>query len=92
MSLGDKDVNIGFVAPASDISEMAKTADNVSKKKFVFITKTILSESSSAIEWCHPSSRKRFVTTATIDFIDPFDSDFMSPELGKLCEKFLKFL
>lgn len=70
----------------------AKTNGNSSalKKKLLSIEKTVLSESSSSIVWFHRPAEKRFVTKAGITLIDSSDHDFMSPDLGKLCEKFLK--
>ena len=61
------------------------------EKKFVSFTKTLLNDSSSRIMWCHCLRKKRFVATAEIDLNDSNDfDDFMTPELGKLCEKFFK--
>lgn len=89
MNRVDKDGNIIVSTPPA--GNKADPIDNTSKKKFVFIAKTLLSESSSSIVWCHSIiPRERFVATAEIVLIDSHDFNFLSPELGKLCEMFLK--
>lgn len=74
-----------LVTPSGDVNEKQ------SAPQFVIITKTILSETSSSITWNHsPTTSKKFISQAEIDLISTTsDSDFMSPDLGKLCEKFL---
>lgn len=68
----------------------ADTSREEAIPNIVFITKTIQCESSSSITWIHlPTTSNRFLSEMKIDLIPATsDSDFMSPDLGKLCEKF----
>lgn len=88
-SSDDKGKNIPEILGSSEKTSADSSRDETIPN-FVFITKTIQCESSSSITWIHlPATSNRFVSEMKIDLIPAIsDSDFMSPDLGKLCEKF----
>lgn len=56
------------------------------------VKRAVQDESTSSISWFHlPKSEKqrRFLSEISIELTVDTNSDFMSPDLGKLCEKML---
>lgn len=59
-------------------------------RKQIEVDINVVDENTSVVQWTHQPRMQRF--SAGIDvLLSPCDDiDFNSPELGKLCEKFLK--
>ena len=64
-------------------------SDKAAKK--LSTTEILIESDKSSVTWIHQPQVQKFVSTADIMLSFYYDNehDFMSPDLGKLCEKFL---